>query len=260
MERVLHTTVIMDAVVGTLSRNDDISGILISTTTQLPELPAELPQRSPDGFSIGLIVGFSSSGKSTTLRSCFGRPANENLAWAPDQAVISQVGADSLKRMMAVGLNSIPTWQRPFHALSDGERARVTLARCLGPDVTIDGFGDKMDRENAACMAACIGRLIRRCGWRGVVFASAHPELVSSLQPDWVLSVSNLRVARLVVARRGRAPPRRLDRARESACAISPLPDSSHPAARCRARVPCSTGTRASLRRWRRRRPVMVPS
>ena len=92
---------------------------------------------------------------------------------------------------MSVGLNSIPAWLRPYFSLSNGERNRASLARALRPEAVLDDFGNQMDAPSAACMAACVGRFIRRrSNYRRVVIATSHARVARWLQPDWILSLT----------------------------------------------------------------------
>ena len=92
---------------------------------------------------------------------------------------------------MSVGLNSIPAWLRPYFSLSNGERNRASLARALRPGAVLDDFGNQMDAPSAACMAACVGRFIRRrSNYRRVVIATSHARVARWLQPDWILSLT----------------------------------------------------------------------
>lgn len=92
----------------------------------------EVPPQSED-WRIGLIVGPSGSGKSTLAGRLFGERLRANPDWPPDRAVIEVFDRMPLKQaaglLTAVGFASPPAWLRPYHALSNGERARCDLAR-----------------------------------------------------------------------------------------------------------------------------------
>src|SRR6185503_8832576 len=76
-------------------------------------------------FGLGLIVGPSGSGKSTLLRQHFGQPKTPE--WEPNRAIVSHFAnaKEAYERLGAVGLNSIPSWMRPYHVLSTGEKFRA---------------------------------------------------------------------------------------------------------------------------------------
>lgn len=92
----------------------------------------EVPPQSED-WRIGLIVGPSGSGKSTLAGRLFGDRLRASADWPVDRAVIEVFDTMPLKQaaglLTAVGFASPPAWLRPYHALSNGERARCDLAR-----------------------------------------------------------------------------------------------------------------------------------
>ncbi|NMC21146.1 MAG: GNAT family N-acetyltransferase [Thermogutta sp.] len=92
----------------------------------------DIPPQSED-WRIGLIVGPSGSGKSTLARRLFGERLAAEADWPRDRAVIEVFDGMPLKQaaglLTAVGFASPPAWLRPYHVLSNGERARCDLAR-----------------------------------------------------------------------------------------------------------------------------------
>ena len=151
-----------------------------------------------EDFNIGLILGESSSGKSTVLRHFFGDPRCPE--WSEEMAVVSQFAdptsgaydnkgaADEAQdRLSSVGLGSIPTWMRPYACLSNGEQARARLARQIADGAVIDNFTSVVNRHAAKAMASAVSRFIRRRHFKRVVFASSCGDVVPWLQPDWVL-------------------------------------------------------------------------
>ena len=98
-------------------------------TVELPDLAAE-----PD-WRIGLIVGPSGSGKTTVARHVFGASVADRARWPSDRAVIDCFGELPIREitglLTAVGFSSPPSWIKPYHVLSGGERFRCDLARAL---------------------------------------------------------------------------------------------------------------------------------
>lgn len=92
----------------------------------------DVPPQSED-WRIGLIVGPSGSGKSTLAGHLFGARSASGADWPCDRAVIEVFDGMTLKEaaglLTAVGFASPPAWLRPYHLLSNGERARCDLAR-----------------------------------------------------------------------------------------------------------------------------------
>ena len=136
------------------------------------------------GFSIGLIIGPSGSGKSLLLKE-FGQ--EENLQWNPTKATVSHFENpnDALDRLMAVGLNSIPSWCRPFHVLSNGEQFRAGLARKLKNGAVIDEFTSVVDRNVAKAASVAMRRYVDRKQLKNIVLASCHYDILEWLRPDW---------------------------------------------------------------------------
>lgn len=141
------------------------------------------------GFSIGLIVGPSGSGKSTLL-SDFGQ--EEPIEWNPHKAVCSHfdTAEDAQERLAAVGFNSIPSWLRPYHVLSNGEQFRADLARKLKTGAVVDEFTSVIDRNVAKAASVAIRRYVNEKGLKNIVFASCHYDIIPWLQPDWVFDTS----------------------------------------------------------------------
>jgi ABC-type ATPase involved in cell division/GNAT superfamily N-acetyltransferase len=147
------------------------------------QVPAfDLPD---DDFSIGLIVGPSGSGKSTLLRSIGDESAHE---WHSGKTVAShfQSATDAIDRLCGVGLNSIPSWAKPYQVLSTGEKFRADLARALNDGAIVDEFTSTVDRTVAKATSVAVARFVRQRGFKRVVFASCHYDIAEWLQPDWV--------------------------------------------------------------------------
>jgi len=138
----------------------------------------------PPSFGIGLIIGPSGSGKSLLLRE-FGE--EESVSWKPKKAIVSHFENpnDAIERLMAVGLNSVPSWCRPFHVLSNGEQFRANLARKLKSGAVIDEFTSVVDRNVAKAAATATRRYVDKAGIKNLVLASCHEDILSWLRPDW---------------------------------------------------------------------------
>lgn len=136
-------------------------------------------------FVIGLIVGSSGSGKSTLLKK-FGNESK--YQWDEQKCIASQfdTAEEAQSRLAAVGLNSIPAWLRPYHALSTGEKYRADLAMQLKSGAVVDEFTSVIDRPVAMSCANAVNRYAKQYGLRNVVFASCHYDIIDWLQPDWV--------------------------------------------------------------------------
>lgn len=149
------------------------------STFKLPHLP-----QVPREFGIGLIYGSSGSGKSTLLKR-FGKEDKHD--WHKDKAVISHfvTPEDAVERLSSAGLNSVPSWTRPYHVLSTGEKFRADLARSIRDGAVIDEFTSVVNRSVAKSASVAISKYIRRKGYKNIVFAGCHDDILDWLEPDW---------------------------------------------------------------------------
>ena len=185
-------------------------------------------------WHIGVIVGPSGSGKTTLARRLFGKQFIEHVQWPTDRAVIDcfdlmspRVDASlrdsrspprlSIQHitglLTAVGFSSPPSWVKPYHVLSGGERFRCDLARALAegwkpqppsnqvsnaadiPLIAFDEFTSVVDRNVARIGSAAVAKAIRsrqiHCRF---VAVTCHYDILEWLEPDWVIDMSNARI------------------------------------------------------------------
>ncbi|MFZ5831590.1 MAG: GNAT family N-acetyltransferase [Planctomycetota bacterium] len=170
----------------------------------------EVPELGDD-WRIGMIVGPSGSGKSSVARRLFGSSFYETRDWPHDQAVIDGFGERSIREitaaLVAVGFGSPPSWLKPYHVLSGGERFRADLARALvhaeaatgrsggstesNPALVVfDEFTSVVDRQVAQVCSAAVAKAIRS-GTVGSRFVAVtcHHDVTEWLAPDWVLDM-----------------------------------------------------------------------
>ncbi|MBW1937124.1 MAG: ATP-binding cassette domain-containing protein, partial [Deltaproteobacteria bacterium] len=144
-------------------------------------------------WNIGLIVGPSGSGKSTLLKEAFGPYLIPEYQWNPEKSIVDSFPAHmSIKEitmlLSSVGFSSPPSWLRPFHVLSNGEKFRVTIARALAENqeiTVIDEFTSVVDRTVAQIGSAAIARTIRKRQQKFIA-ASCHYDIIEWLEPDWI--------------------------------------------------------------------------
>ena len=78
-------------------------------------------------------VGPSGTGKTTLLDQLGG--SNTKPKWKKDEAIISHFDEISYEKTIElfsyVGLNAVPSWIKPFHVLSNGEKHRASTARII---------------------------------------------------------------------------------------------------------------------------------
>ena len=151
-------------------------------------VPAFETSQLPDDFGIGVIVGASGSGKSTMLRE-FGEASTPQ--WLAQRAIAGhfESAEDARQRFAAVALNAVPTWGKPYHVLSNGERFRADLARVLDDWAVVDEFTSVVDRTVAASVSNAVRRYVSEQGIRHVVIASCHRDILPWLMPDWVIDL-----------------------------------------------------------------------
>ncbi len=173
-----------------------------------------------ENWQIGLIVGPSGSGKSTVARKAFGSQVYSCTDWPTDKAVVDCFGNVPVRNVVelftAVGFGSPPSWVKPYHVLSNGERFRCDLAKALSvvsgpssvatnhgqwttdqPIVAFDEFTSVVDRNVAKVCSAAIAKGIRRgqlpCRF---VAVTCHYDVAEWLQPDWVLDMATSELSR----------------------------------------------------------------
>lgn len=158
-------------------------------------LDANIPIDGED-WQIGLIVGPSGSGKTSIGKSLFGGGKIVDLygGWNSDRPIVDDIapGGDfnAVTGALAnVGLGDVPSWLRPFHALSNGQQFRAGLARLItdAPDeVIVDEFTSVIDRQIAKIGAMAFSKGWRRNKGKKVVLLACHYDIIEWLQPDWV--------------------------------------------------------------------------
>ena len=151
-------------------------------------------------WGIGLIVGASGSGKTSIGKQFFGENKICNLYanWEHDKPIIDCIlpnGAfdSATGALAAVGLGDVPSWLRPFHALSNGQQFRAGLARLVTEapnEVVVDEFTSVVDRQIAKIGALAFAKNWRKNKGKKAVLLSCHYDIIEWLQPDWVYDVN----------------------------------------------------------------------
>ena len=175
-------------------------------------------------WKIGLIVGPSGSGKSSVAKHIFGNDIYQENDWASDKAVIDNFGDLPLKEIVRlltiVGFSSPPSWIKPYHVLSNGEKFRCDLARALSgiktaenllpsavcklPSsiVVFDEYTSVVDRNVAKICSAAVAKAIKSGKINGrFVAVTCHYDVTDWLEPDWVLDMATGSVSRRLLRR-----------------------------------------------------------
>lgn len=154
------------------------------TPERLAELvafhPYERPEL-PETWGIGLLVGASGTGKSLLLRQ-FG--TERQVRWG-DKPIIEYFV--SPEKLAAVGLNDVPTWCRPYRALSNGQQFRADLARRLQSGEVVDEYTSVVSRPVAKSASRALRRYVDHTGLNRLVLATCHHDVEEWLVPDWVI-------------------------------------------------------------------------
>jgi energy-coupling factor transporter ATP-binding protein EcfA2 len=157
-------------------------------------LKADLPIEDRP-WSIGLVTGPSGSGKSSIgeelakVGFTFHKPGD----WPHNAPIVDAIAPEGdwqavTGALAAVGLGTVPSWLRPYHVLSTGEKFRAELARIVSEapgKIIVDEFTSVVDRQIARIGAHAFAKAWRRTGGRAVLL-SCHEDVAAWLQPDWV--------------------------------------------------------------------------
>lgn len=161
---------------------------------------------TPEGeWRIGVVCGPSGSGKTSIGRALDARGWTEWGAepWESGSIIDAIAPEGSFEEVTAtlasVGLGTVPSWIRPFHVLSNGEKYRAELARLLAEKdrnrVWFDEFTSVLDRKVATVGAQAFAKAWRRGPARQVVLITPHSDILPWLKPDWVIYTSLQEVA-----------------------------------------------------------------
>jgi ABC-type lipoprotein export system ATPase subunit len=152
--------------------------------------PWLIPESLPKNFKIGVIVGSSGSGKSSMLKE-FG--IEENPIWDSNKSIIShfETPEDGMDKLSSVGLNSVPSWYKPYHVLSNGEKFRADLARKIKANAVIDEYTSVVDRNVAKAASVSLSRYIKNNDIQNVVLSTCHRDILDWLEPDWVIDTDS---------------------------------------------------------------------
>jgi ABC-type ATPase with predicted acetyltransferase domain len=91
-------------------------------------------------------------------------------------------------KLSSVGFNSIPSWYKPYHVLSNGEKFRADLARKIKSNSVIDEYTSVVDRNVAKAASVALSRYINNNELKNIVISTCHMDIVDWLEPDWVIN------------------------------------------------------------------------
>lgn len=152
----------------------------------------------PENWQIGLIVGGSGTGKTTIAKQLYGELVEDDFEYT-SAAVIDDMPGDDVKTIQqmfyAVGFGSVPSWLKPYHVLSNGEKMRVDLARKLLSEdfIVFDEFTSVVDRQVAKTMCIAIKKALKRFPNKKFVAISCHYDIIEYLEPDWLFDTNEMK-------------------------------------------------------------------
>lgn len=193
---ILESKIVNDNYCNYLFENYDIQD-KEKTVTEVP-IPSkeDMEEMNKDNWNILLICGKSGSGKSTILREIYGDV--KPIKYDHDKCVISQFPRlseeEACDLLSSMGLASVPTWLRKPQELSNGERARLDIAKAIydanGGIVVLDEYTSVVNRSAAKSMSFALQRYARQKGLK-IIIASCHFDIIEWLQPDYVFNLEH---------------------------------------------------------------------
>jgi len=150
-------------------------------------------------WQIGLIVGASGTGKTTIARRVFDHNSyHQGYDWKSSSLLDdfdAELSASDITNVLShVGFSSPPAWLLPYSALSNGQKFRCELARCLTDKrdlIVFDEFTSVVDRNVAKVGSHAVNKAIKKTD-KKFVAVTCHYDVEGWLQPDWVFNVSTM--------------------------------------------------------------------
>ena len=193
---ILESPIVIDSYCQYLFDNYDIQN-REKTVTEVP-IPSkeDMEAMNKDDWNILLICGKSGSGKSTILREIYGDV--KPIEYDYNKCVISQFPRlseeEACDLLSSMGLSSVPTWLRKPQELSNGERARLDIAKAIydanGGVVVLDEYTSVVNRTAAKSMSHALQRKKKKKGLK-VIIASCHFDIIEWLQCDYMFNLEH---------------------------------------------------------------------
>ncbi len=192
----LTSDIVVDNYVDYVCSNYDIQN-KEKTVTEVP-IPSkeDMAEMEKDNWNILLICGKSGSGKSTILREIYGDV--KPIEYDYNRCVISQfpryTEEEVCDLLQSIGLSSVPTWLRKPQELSNGERARLDIAKAIydanGGVVVLDEYTSVVNRSAAKSMSFALQRYARQKNLK-IIIASCHFDIIEWVQPDYIFNLEH---------------------------------------------------------------------
>lgn len=145
-----------------------------------------------ENWNIGVITGISGAGKSLLAKEIakkYNIKVIEKNDWSDDSIINNFNGNidEVLNFLTKVGLNTQPSYLKPYSVLSNGEKMRCDIAKAIFENdfVIIDEFTSVVDRHIAKIICMCIKKLLNKYSNKKIIFVSCHKDFLEWLEPDW---------------------------------------------------------------------------
>lgn len=152
----------------------------------------------PEKWQIGLIVGNSGTGKTTIAKEIWPNEYFNGFVYSGKTILDDMPNGKSVdeicKTFNSVGFSSPPSWLKPYQVLSNGEKMRVDLARCILEDqerIVFDEFTSVVDRNVAKIGSLAIAKALRKTN-KQLIAVTCHKDVEAWLQPDWVFDTDSM--------------------------------------------------------------------
>lgn len=149
-------------------------------------------------WNVGLIYGASGTGKTTIAKQLFPNFYFSDFEYSANSVIDDMPNYCDLKSITktfaSVGFASVPSWLKPYSVLSNGEKMRVDLARCLlnkKDFIVFDEFTSVVDRQVARFASHCVQKAVRKANKKFIAVA-CHSDIIEWLEPDWVFCTDNM--------------------------------------------------------------------
>lgn len=157
----------------------------------------------PDKWNIGVIVGNSGTGKSTIAKELFNDDLITEFKYKAKSVIDDMPKEKSVeditKMFYTVGFGSVPSWLKPYHVLSNGEKMRVDLARALleKDKIVFDEFTSVVDRTVAQTSCIAINKAIKKQD-KQFIAVTCHFDVIEWLEPDWVFDTNKMQMVFII--------------------------------------------------------------
>lgn len=153
----------------------------------------------PDTWQIGCIVGNSGTGKTTIAKHLFPDCYIERFEYDAAKPIVDEMPdgvsvQDIAQAFNSVGFSSPPAWLKPYHVLSNGQKMRADLARCILSKQNLfvfDEFTSVVDRTVAQVGSFAIQKAIRKTE-KQFIAVTCHFDVIDWLLPDWVFDTNSM--------------------------------------------------------------------